>query len=113
MGLIRCFLRCDLGATAVRAWKGHIYSPGNIHRFAASNLAFIIMSALTWLCIRAAKALYDARRWGAYVAMVFGLLLLLFTGSFVYDIYRPERQGPDEYFLILIVPFALVVALWW
>jgi hypothetical protein len=54
--------------------------------------------------------LRDARRWGAYVAMAFGLLLLLFTASFIYDMYYPERQGPDDYFGILFVPFTLLVA---
>jgi hypothetical protein len=52
------------------------------------------MTALTWLSLKAAAALRDARRWGAYVAMAFGLLLLLFTASFIYDVYHPERQGP-------------------
>ena len=52
-------------------------------------------------------------RWGAYVAMAFGLLLLLFTGVIVYDMYHPEKQSADEYFLILIVPFTTAVGLWW
>jgi hypothetical protein len=76
-------------------------------------LAVIIMTALTWLCVRAAAALRDARRWGAYVAMAFGLLLLLFSASFIYDMYHPERQGPDDYFGILFVPFTLLIGLWW
>jgi hypothetical protein len=37
--------------------------------------------------------------------MAFGLLLLLFTASFIYDMYHPERQRPNDYFGILFVPF--------
>jgi hypothetical protein len=102
-----------LGVTEVRAWRGHIYSPSNLRWFATSILIVIFTSALTWLCIRGAKALYESRRWGAYVAMVLGLLLLLFSGDFVYDMYHPERQGPDDYFGILFLPFTLLLGLWW
>jgi hypothetical protein len=112
-GLYAVFFAVIFGVTGVRAWKGHVYSPSNTRWFATSILIVIIMGALTWLCIRAAKALYDSRRWGAYVAMAFGLLLLLFSGAFVYDMYHPERQGPDDYFRILFLPFTLLLGLWW
>ena len=79
----------------VRAWESHTSTPDNPRWFATLLLVVIIMTALTWLCLRAAAALHDGRRWGAYVAMAFGVLLLLFTASFIYDIYRPERHGPD------------------
>jgi len=112
-GLYAVFAALIFGVTGVRAWKGHVYSPSNTRWFATSILIVIIMSALTWLCIRAAKALYDARRWRAYVAMAFGLLLLIFTASFIYDRYHPERQGPDDDFAILLMPFTLLIGLWW
>jgi hypothetical protein len=112
-GLYALFFSVFFAVTGVRAWKEHFVSPNDPHLLLTSLFAVIIMSLLTWLCLKAAAALYDARRWGAYIAIVFGLLLLLFTGSFVYDVYHPERQSPDEYFLIFIVPFTLLIGLWW
>jgi hypothetical protein len=112
-GFYAIFSAVILGLAGVRAWKGNVYSPGNLRLFATLLLTVIILTALAWISFRAAAALRDGSRWGGYVAMAFGLLLLLFTGGFVYDIYHPERQGPDDYFGILIVPFTLVVGLWW
>ncbi len=97
----------------VRALQGRSHPASDARFLLTSTSVIVIASGLTWLCIRAAKALRDARRWGAYVAMGFGVLLLLFTGSFVYDMYHPERQSPDEAFGILIVPFMFAVGLWW
>lgn len=111
-GLYAVFFTVILGVAGVRAWEGQPHSP-NARWLMTSFLIAIITSALTWLCIRAAQALREARRWGAYVAMAFGLLLLLFTGDFIYDMYHPERQSPDEGFGIFVVPFMLIVGLWW
>jgi hypothetical protein len=99
--------------TGVRGWKGHFASPNSPRSLLTELFVVIIMSSLTWLCLKAAVALRDARRWAAYIAIAFGLLLLLFTASFVYDMYHPERQGPDEYFAILFVPVTLFIGLWW
>ncbi len=68
---------------------------------------------LCWLCVQAAKALRKTRRWGAYVAIAFGVLLLLFAGSIINDMYHPERQVNDEGYVLLLVPFIAGVGLWW
>lgn len=72
-----------------------------------------VTAPLTYLIFRAASALRERRRWGAYTALLFGGLFLLISGSFVYDLYHPERAGPDEGFLILFVPFWFLIGLWW
>ncbi len=79
----------------------------------SSLIVSVVAGTLTYLCFRAAAALRQSRRWAAYVAMGFGLLLLLFSAVFIYDCFHPERQGLDEGFAILIVPFFIAAGLWW
>ena len=79
--LYAVFFAVILGVEGVRAWRGQLHNPSDAHWFLTSFLLVILMCALTWLCIRAARALREARRWGAYVAMVFGLLLLLLPAT--------------------------------
>jgi hypothetical protein len=102
-----------LGVTGIGSWRGHAYSSSNLRWLAASILIVLFTASLTWLCIRGAKALYESRRWGAYVAMILGLLLLLVSGDFVYETYHLERQSPDDYFGIVFLPFSLLLGLWW
>jgi len=45
--------------------------------------------------------------------LTFGLLLLLFSGDFIYDLYHPEQLGPEGGFLILFLPFTLLLGIWW
>jgi F0F1-type ATP synthase membrane subunit c/vacuolar-type H+-ATPase subunit K len=75
-GLYALFCVVILGMAGVRAWESHSSTPDNPRWFATLLLVVIIMTAFTWLCLRAAAALHDGRRWGAYVAMAFGVLLL-------------------------------------
>jgi hypothetical protein len=97
------------GVVSLRARKADILSPSGIRWFATPILSVIVMSAFTWLCMRAGKALYDERRW----ELTFGLLLLLFSGDFIYDLYHPEKLGPEGGFLILFLPFTLLLGIWW
>jgi hypothetical protein len=103
-----------LGASVVRRWQGHLPASDKSTSFLIP-LIFVAATAaaLTYLCFRAAAALRNAQRWAAYVATGFGLLLLSFSGDFFYDWFHPDRQSPDEDFGILIVPFCIVVGLWW
>ncbi len=102
-----------LGLSFISRWQGHV--PESAKRDSLPTLLMVIAvtATFTYLCFRAAAALRNARRWAAYVATGFGLLLLLFSADFFFDWFHPERQGPDEYFGILIVPFCVAVGLWW
>ena len=77
-------------------------------------LSFAIAAAFTYLCFRAAAALSNARRWAANVAIGFGLLLLFFGADILYDWFHPDdHQFPDEGYGIILVPFCVVIGLWW
>ncbi len=112
-GLYALLFSSLLGIAGVRALQGRAHLASDARFLLTSLFVVVIASGFTWLCVRAAKALREGRRWGAYVAIAFGLLLLVFTGGFIYDMYHPERQSPDEAFGILIVPFMFAVGLWW
>ena len=101
------------GVGAIRLWGQRSLSYSDVRMLLATIAFELIMGALTWLCIKAAKALRDARRWGAYVAMVFGFFLLLIPALFTYDMYHPERQSVDEGDGMVLIPFILFVGLWW
>jgi hypothetical protein len=112
-GLYAVLFASMLVIAGVRALQGGVHTGSDVRFLLTSILIVAITSAFTWLCIRAARALRQARRWGAYVAMAFGLLLLLFAGDIIYDMYYPHLQVPDEGYGILLVPFMLIVGLWW
>jgi hypothetical protein len=101
-----------LGVAVVRHLHSHVSSSGSPSFFLGLLVGLCIASALSYLCFRAAAGLRDAQRWAAYVAVAFGLLLLLFSGDVIYDYLHPERQSPDEGFVMLAVPFLVAVGLW-
>jgi hypothetical protein len=77
-------------------------------------LSFAITTALTYLCFRAAAALRNARRWAAYVAIGFGLLLLFLSADILHDWFHPDPHPfPDEGYGIVLVPFCVTIGLWW
>jgi hypothetical protein len=102
-----------LGLAGLRALKGNSYHSADFRFSSSLFFTVIILIGLSWISFRAAAALRNGYRWGAYVAMAFGLLLILFTGSLIYDLFHPERQGPDDYFGTLSIPFTMAVGLWW
>ena len=72
-----------------------------------------VTAAITYSIFRAASALRNEKRWAAYVALLIGLIFLLFSLCFVSDIYHPDRLGPDGGFLIFLLPFCFPTGLWW
>jgi len=70
-------------------------------------------TTISLLCIRAAGALHNARRWGAIVAIACGIVLVTFGTLTVIDLYHPARQSADEYFLFPIAPICIAVGAWW
>ncbi len=72
-----------------------------------------VSAGITYLIFYAASALRKKQRWAAYLAMLFGVLFLLLSGDFVYDLYHPERAGPDEGYGIFFIPFCFLIGLWW
>ena len=72
-----------------------------------------VTAPITYLIFRAASALRNSRRWAADIALLFGSLFLLLSGGFVYDLYHPERAGPDEGFGFFFIPFCFLIGLWW
>jgi len=74
---------------------------------------FLTFLALAILNFRAARSLRGGKRWATYVAIGSGLIQLAFSGMFVYDWLHPERQGPDDGFGFLLLPFSIVTGLWW
>ncbi len=110
------FMSCCLAfslVSLVRRWQGHVPALDRRDSLLTLLMVVAVTAAITYLCFRAAAALRNARRWAAYVATGFGLLLLLLSADFFYDWFHPERQSPDEFFGILIVPFCVAVGLWW
>jgi hypothetical protein len=102
-----------LSVFAVRGWQNHVPKLDKPSSLLILLMSLAINTALTYLCFRAAAALLNARRWAAYVATGFGLLLLLLSAQFFYDWFHPDRQSPDEYWLVLVVPLFIAIGLSW
>lgn len=97
---------------------GSLLFQRNHSPFRPSALPVIIVAALTtgaltYLCFKAASALRRARRWAAYVAIAWGLLFLALGGLWIFGLYHPHRESPDEYFDIVFVPPVIAVGVWW
>jgi hypothetical protein len=102
-----------LGLSLIHRWQGHVPALDRRDSLLTLFMVVAVTAAFAYLCFRAAAALRNAQRWAAYVATGFGLLLLLLSADFFYDWFHPERQSPDEYFGIFIVPFCVALGLWW
>lgn len=119
-GFCALFLAGLLGAEVSWVWKGRQSKADGLHLAGWLLIVVVVCAGAAYLCIKAAPSLREARVWAAYVAMAIGLLFLLFPAFFAYLLFffHPEQQAqaPDDYFVILIVPFLcflFVVGLWW
>jgi len=75
--------------------------------------AALLTAALTYLTFKAAFALRSARRWAAYIAMAWAFVLLSLSAMWIFDLYHPHREAPDEYFGTVVFPPLIAVGLWW
>lgn len=77
------------------------------------GVGFILAIAAGLFCVRAAKALRNAERWGANVATVCGGLAVA-LGSFIIRDFFSSGGGrsADEYFLYPIAPIFVVLGAW-
>ena len=91
------------------------------HPFEASFALFVVCAilgaaALSLLCIRAGNALARSRRWAAYVAIIWGFILICFGGGIIIDLFRPYQpgavHGEDMFGLITGVP-CILLGVWW
>jgi len=112
-GIYVLFFAIVLFVEALRHWRDHQFAFNQAASLLVQLIVIAVSAALTYLCFRAAAALRLAQRWAANVATGFGLMFLLFSGAFFYDCFHPEKQSNDEYFLILVVPFWIIIGLWW
>jgi hypothetical protein len=73
-------------------------------------------TTLSFLCFRAGAALSRSRKWAAYVAIAWGLLLFYFGSRIMIDLFRPYQpgavQGEDLFGFLIAVP-CIAVGAWW
>jgi hypothetical protein len=114
-----CFGVCALvlagfcGVDAYLMWKGRQAEIAGWHLAGWMLMATAVCVGATYLCIKAALALWEARRWAAYVAMFFGVLFLWLSEDFFRYLLHMQRTTVDDGYVILSAPFLLAVGLWW
>ncbi len=77
------------------------------------GLLALFAATLTYLCFKAVSALRKARRWAAYVAIAWSFVFLSLGPVWIFGLYHPNRESPDEYFGIVGVPPVIAIGLWW
>ena len=78
-------------------------------------LTILGAAALSYLCFQAAAALKRLRRWGAYVAIGWGVFLIYFGSRIIIDLFRPYQPGAvqgEDFFEFLIAVPCLAFGLW-
>ena len=72
----------------------------------------VALLAASFVCVRAATALRNGRRWGANVATVFGGFTAAVGGLIAFDFFRARGQAADEYFIYPLAPIFLLAGAW-
>jgi len=76
------------------------------------GLAGVVLLTVSLVCLRAAAAMRNGRRWGANVATVCGGLAAAFGGLIIFDFFNAGRLGADEYLLYPVAPIFLLLGVW-
>jgi hypothetical protein len=76
------------------------------------GVGFVFAFATALFCLRAARALLNAERWGANVATVCGGLAVAFGCLVILNFFHIGRQSADEYFLYPVAPIFLLLGAW-
>jgi hypothetical protein len=76
------------------------------------GLVGIVALAAAFVCLRAARSLRNAGRWGANVATVFGGLAVASSSLELFNFFRHGGQSADEYFLYPVAPIFLLLGTW-
>jgi hypothetical protein len=116
IGMYPPFYMIFLGVIVFKLSHSHFIGPGQQHLLVTLPLVIFATAALSYLCFRAASALRRAHRWGAYVAIAFGLFLLWFGGEAMLDLFRPYPPGAvhgEDLFEFLIAVPCIALGMWW
>jgi cytochrome c biogenesis protein CcdA len=96
----------------------HGHASDEQQRTLLASTVYAIAGTAVFSCLgfKAASALLRLRKWAAYVAMAEGLLLLVFGGRIIIDLFRPYQpgavQGEDLFGILVAIP-CLMLGLWW
>ena len=113
--IILVLMACAMGLCGLFCIVALVISlthPGRTLVGISLGLAAIVALASAFVCLLAARALQNARRWGANVATVCGGLAVVSSGLDIFNFFHVGKQSADEYFLYPVAPILLVFGTW-